>query len=88
MDIIESDNMPVELYYKFYTDPYSCVGEKSQEKNEKVFWREDKVCDFKQCDASSRFSDCIVRATNIMDDCINASLKYSLGYCLLLLVVC
>ena len=49
MDIIESDHMPVELYYKFYTDPYSCVGEKSQEKNEKVFWREDKVYDFKQC---------------------------------------
>ena len=40
-DRIESDHMSVELHCNFYADLDSCVGEKAQEKKEKVYWRED-----------------------------------------------
>ena len=51
-DRIVSDHMRLDLYCNCYTDPDSCVGEKAQQKKEKIFWREDKVYNFKQYIAS------------------------------------
>ena len=52
-----------------------------------IFWREDKVYDFKQCVASSEFRYHIVRVTDIMDDCISTSIEIFISNCILLRMV-
>ena len=74
-DRIESDHMPVELYCNFYTDPDSIVGEKAQQKRKRYFGVKTKYMILNSTLHLSEFRDCIVRATSIMDDCINASME-------------
>ena len=67
--------MRVELYCNFYTDPDSCVGEKAQQKRKRYFGVKTKYMILNSTLHLSEFRDCIVRATSIMDDCINASME-------------